>query len=538
MSDQKSESKSDPEVKKSDDMDIEAELGLDGRKPDSDVAESVDLAVANAKSINNVLQGVEAVLLIEKKQRQAENEVNTLYACKAILQMMYEAKNWPMLSEQISVICKRRSQFQRVVTKLVQIAMEWLDEISGENLNLLLTALLGVTEGKIYVECERARLTKRKAKIKEEEGDMAAAAKILGELQIETFGSMVRREKIEFLLEQMRYYLANQDLVRCGLIRNKITDKAIREDPTQEKRYWELSLRLFYLRDRQFLEMAKGYRRILELFLQAKEYVAQANNPKPTKKVDENKKEEKKLSKDEQKKALAKKQKEEKELIRKTEAYRVLLKEQGSEESAEKLRVESLANCIYTVCLAEHAPGQVTLINTLNQAGKASAIGKLMEKLPRLQQLVQKFCTHELISFPNDEKELAMSVFGPLKTMTLMGVNDDVENQPKELTTLIRKRVTQHNLRVMARYYVEVRADRLATLIGTSVEEMEAELSAMVTSGALWARIDRVAGLTRFSKKESPAAVLNSWRGNINNLLNLVNTVCHQIHKETMTAKA
>jgi len=41
-----------------------------------------------------------------------------------------------------------------------------------------------VTEGKIYVEIERARLTKRLARIKEEEGNIDEAADILQEVAV------------------------------------------------------------------------------------------------------------------------------------------------------------------------------------------------------------------------------------------------------------------------------------------------------------------------------------------------------------------
>lgn len=52
-----------------------------------------------------------------------------------------------------------------------------------------------ITEGKIYVEVERARLTHKLAMMKEAEGDITEAATILQELQVETFGSMERKEK-------------------------------------------------------------------------------------------------------------------------------------------------------------------------------------------------------------------------------------------------------------------------------------------------------------------------------------------------------
>lgn len=45
------------------------------------------------------------------------------------------------------------------------------------------------------MEVERARLTHKLAMMKEAEGDITEAATILQELQVETFGSMERKEK-------------------------------------------------------------------------------------------------------------------------------------------------------------------------------------------------------------------------------------------------------------------------------------------------------------------------------------------------------
>ena len=47
-----------------------------------------------------------------------------------------------------------------------------------------------VTAGKIHVEIERARLTMKLSKIKEADGDIAGAADVLHELQVETYVSL------------------------------------------------------------------------------------------------------------------------------------------------------------------------------------------------------------------------------------------------------------------------------------------------------------------------------------------------------------
>jgi 26S proteasome regulatory subunit N5 len=46
---------------------------------------------------------------------------------------------------------------------------------------------------------ERARLTHKLAKMKEEEGNIIEAANIIQELQVETYGSMEKREKVKII---------------------------------------------------------------------------------------------------------------------------------------------------------------------------------------------------------------------------------------------------------------------------------------------------------------------------------------------------
>ncbi|KAI5651723.1 PCI domain-containing protein [Phthorimaea operculella] len=84
------------------------------------------------------------------------------------------------------------------------------------------------------LEVERARLTHILAKIREEEDNVAEAAKIIQELQVETYGSMDKREKVELILEQMRLCLAIKDYIRTHIISKKINTKFFEEENTQE----------------------------------------------------------------------------------------------------------------------------------------------------------------------------------------------------------------------------------------------------------------------------------------------------------------
>lgn len=48
--------------------------------------------------------------------------------------------------------------------------------------------------------------------------------------QVETYGSMEKKEKVEFILEQMRLCVAVKDYIRCHIISKKINTKFFQED--------------------------------------------------------------------------------------------------------------------------------------------------------------------------------------------------------------------------------------------------------------------------------------------------------------------
>ena len=67
--------------------------------------------------------------------------------------------------------------------------------------------------------------------MKKEQGDLNAAADILCELQVETFGSMERREKTEFILEQVALCIEKGDWTQAGILSRKISTKYFARKP-------------------------------------------------------------------------------------------------------------------------------------------------------------------------------------------------------------------------------------------------------------------------------------------------------------------
>ena len=101
----------------------------------------------------------------------------------------------------------------------------------------------------------------------------------------------------------------------------------------------------------------------------------------------------------------------------------------------------------------------------------------------------------------------------------------------------LRKRVIEHNVRVVAQYYTRIQMRRLTQLLDLNEDETESYISQLVTAKTVYARIDRPARIVSFAKARGPDEVLNEWSGNMKSLLGLLERIDHLITKEEMMAR-
>ncbi|CAL7941850.1 unnamed protein product [Xylocopa violacea] len=212
---------------------------------------------------------LDQLLVLEKLARTGADMSSTSRILVAIVQICFEARNWAVLNEHIVLLSKRRSQLKQAVTKMVQECCTYVDKMPDKETKIkLIETLRAVTEGKIYVEVERARLTHRLAKIKEEDGDISGAAAVMLELQVETYGSMSRLEKASLILEQMRLCLAKKDFMRTQIIAKKINVKFFSDENDEETqslklKYYDLMMELAR-HEGWHLELCRHNRAVLE----------------------------------------------------------------------------------------------------------------------------------------------------------------------------------------------------------------------------------------------------------------------------------
>ncbi|XP_033123793.1 26S proteasome non-ATPase regulatory subunit 12-like [Anneissia japonica] len=159
------------------------------QKMEVDYTETVDKRLPECETLTKegkLSEALESLLSLEKQTRTAADMHSTARVLIAIVRLCFEQTEWNLLNEHILLLTKRRSQLKQAVQKMVQEVCTYVDQTPDLDTKLkLIDTLRTVTAGKIYVEIERARLTMKLAKIKEEQlGEVAEAAEILQDLQV------------------------------------------------------------------------------------------------------------------------------------------------------------------------------------------------------------------------------------------------------------------------------------------------------------------------------------------------------------------
>ncbi|KAF9381724.1 26S proteasome non-ATPase regulatory subunit 12 [Podila verticillata] len=220
---------------------------------------------AHAKT-GNLTKAFEQLLVLEKQTRSSADLASSTRVLKRFIQLTFEASDWKLMQEYIVLLSKKHGQLKQAITRMIQESMECLDKTPDMKTKLeLIDTLRTVTDGKVYLEVERARVTRILAKIKEDEGNVNEAADIMQDLQVETFGSMEKREKTEFILEQMRLCLLKRDYVRANIISKKINIRYFKETEVQDLklRYYDLMIE-YSLHENEYLNVCKHYRQIYD----------------------------------------------------------------------------------------------------------------------------------------------------------------------------------------------------------------------------------------------------------------------------------
>lgn len=431
-------------------------------KATEDFTKETEEVLAKSKTLaqaGRVDEGVEEIMALEKRTRMASDGISTSKLVCGLCQLLYDdKKSWASLREYIVLLSKKRGQLKRATTDMVHLCMGWLDKLEKEKMIEMITTLSEITEGKIFLEVEKAKLVKMQSKLKEDEGDIEEAANLIQEVQVETFTAMDRTEKTEYIVNQMRLVLLKKDFVRTQIISKKINPKLLEAEDFQNIKVEYYGYMIpYWLHEEKDLEVSKSYYAIFNTPI-IKDDVAKWN--------------------------------------------------------------DVLTSHVLYLMLAGFDNEQNDLLEKISTQEV-----KRLEKVPVYLRLVKMFLRQEIIAWPlADESEVKKH---PVFTDTPHAGGEDRWKR-------LRKRVVQHNIKVISTYYDHITSQRLCELIGLDMKEMEAEVSELVCSKFVFAKINRPANIVRFGQKQNCGDRLNDWSGSISNLLDLVEGTCHLIQKEQM----
>jgi 26S proteasome regulatory subunit N5 len=143
-----------------------------------DLSAEVDAKLEQAKTLAGSNQLKEAIVLVtalEKRCRVGNDTPSLVKVCEAALQYCKDAGDFETLVATLQALSTRRSQKSAAVRAMVNLAMPWVvdnnapvvnGDFSVENRDALVVALRDITDGKLFLEAERARLTRGLAAIK------------------------------------------------------------------------------------------------------------------------------------------------------------------------------------------------------------------------------------------------------------------------------------------------------------------------------------------------------------------------------------
>ncbi len=166
-----------------------SEGGASGRASGGQLEERVDLSAETQekltqarslieKSPSNLREALALLAALEKRCRVGNDTPSLVLVCESSLQLCKDCSDEEALIATVKNLATRRSQKTKAVSSLVQKAIPWvlkedgfqpLDVANDEQKAIrekLVVTLRDITDGKIFLEAERARLTRALAIIK------------------------------------------------------------------------------------------------------------------------------------------------------------------------------------------------------------------------------------------------------------------------------------------------------------------------------------------------------------------------------------
>jgi len=221
------------------------------------------IAIANSIGLD---EAINMLLLLERKCRTNSDFNNLKEVCLHMVRLCREKSDWAKLNSTLTILNKRRAQSKVAITAIVHEAMSYIDSTPSKEVKMeLIKTMMEICEAKIYVEAEGAKLHLMLAMLYEADGDIGAACDAIQDVHVETYGSLTKREKADYIIHQVRLNLARKDLVRTMIQSRKMNRKTLDEAGFEEVKVSFYSLMVeYHVLERDVWETSQCYFKIYD----------------------------------------------------------------------------------------------------------------------------------------------------------------------------------------------------------------------------------------------------------------------------------
>lgn len=431
--------------------------------------------------LEEITKDVDYIILIEKEKRaRLDNEIleGSIISVQLLefIWTKYGVANVPSIFLSIS---KKRNQSKKTLTEMIKVIFDRIYPtcVSQDEQIKILRSIMEITEGKMYVEFEYSVAVRKLTEILLGQGNLEEACKLIQDIQIETFGSLDKVYKVEYILFQIKVLLQKGDFVRTLIVSNKIIRKHLEEkDLHHLKIEFYLLMIKYYVHEEKYYEAAKCYQILYDF------YTKSINN------------------------------------------------RENIDENNNKL-LESLSN-LSGKDLFDKFIFMVNISPPTNDTKE-----KIIEiKKTYFKELDAEPTINNLITFKTGDDIIALedNFLNQFTYSSIFKDNDSFYILGKVNIMLFRKYCIQHNISIFCKFYNQVFLKRISELLKIDVEEVEQEICDMVMNKFIYAKINRIKGTVSFRPKQTFERKSDSLNNDLTKMLETLERTCHLIHKENL----
>ena len=427
-----------------------------------------------------ILKDVELKKLIdEEKVTRLENEFEkNKTICKKILSVLQNRNDFPNFLRLFEYLTQRRNQSRESIIAMVKNCLNDIlpNLANNKDSSDLLKTIIKVTEGKIFVEYEYSQAIRKMTEIHLMDNEIDEAAKLIQDVQIEAFGSLENKYKVDYILFQMQVLLQKGDYIRTLIVSNKIKKNHLDDEGFEllKIRFFKLMIE-YYFHEKKYIDVSKSYKTLYDFVKSTNEKLED---------IEKNNKEVKP------------------EII---ENYITIKKENDLKKLFENYVL------FLSIC-----PPELETKNMLNEI-----LLKYKKELyldDNILYIVEKRLSDDIILIDK-------ILFNKFKEYEIFKKHQD-------LIDLFKKYWIQHDLSLFEKFFGKIHIERISQMTLVPIEEIENELADMVVNNYIFAKINRIEKIVNFRKKTDYHDELDNYNYDMSNLLGKIEETCHLINKE------